>query len=163
MSLRIAQVFSISELATLGKLNRVNDTTAGGSIPTGFAVPGGGAANTQNLRAGVLGFEVELNTATALLLSDTTVGTLVAGTYQYVHLQNTGAQPAGGNVAFVSSIPNAGLYVVAADSATAGTLLRPVGVFINAITLGNFGWIQVSGLTSLQFATTVTNAADGGL
>ena len=52
MSLRIAQVFSISEIALGGKLNRVNDAVAGGSVVLGSTIPGGGTPNAQNLRAG---------------------------------------------------------------------------------------------------------------
>lgn len=163
MALRIPQLYSISEVALGGKLNRVNDPVAGGSIVSGNTVPGGGVANSQNLRAGQLGFEVELDAAEALRLSDTSIGTLFAGTYMYVQLGLGGAQPLRGNVAFISSIANGGNYIVSGDAATAGTLLRPVGVFINTITLGNFGWIQVSGLASLQFATAITNETDGAL
>src|SRR5262245_15212846 len=131
MSLRIPHLYRISELTVGGKLNRVNDAVAGGSNPTGFVVPAAGVRNAQNLRAGQLGFEVELTTAQALALSDTSIGTLFAGTYMYVKLATGGASPARGNVAFVSSIANAGLYTVSADAATAATLLRPVGIFIN--------------------------------
>src|SRR5262245_61088522 len=100
---RIPQLFSISELAPGGKLNRVNDTVAGGSQPLGSVVPGGGVVNAQNLRAGQLGFTVELDADTALSLSDTAIGTLFAGWYMYVKTVAAGTR---GCAAFISSLAN---------------------------------------------------------
>jgi hypothetical protein len=154
---RIPQIYSFSELvAAGGTLNGVNDPVAGGSIPAGNLT--GGTANQQNLRAGQVGFTVEVNAAQALQLSNTSVGTLYQGWYMYVKSATAGVR---GCAAFVSSLANAGDYIVTGDSATAATLLRPVGVYLNTVTAGYYTWIQIRGLASLQFVTAITNETDG--
>lgn len=154
---RIPQIYSFSELAADGgTINGVNDPVAGGSSPASNL--SGGTANAQNLRAGQVGFTVELNTEQALALSDTSVGTLYAGWYMYVKSATAGVR---GCAAFISSLANGGDYTVTGDSATAATLLRPVGIYLNTVTAGYYTWIQIRGLASLQFVTAITNETDG--
>jgi len=155
MSLRIPTSFATN----LGKLNTINESTPG-SIPS----------TSPAIRLGALGQEVELATGAsgpAALdsgLYDSSIGTLYSGTYQYVQLDSVAVLGAvKGCAAFVSTIAKAGNYVVTTDSATAGTLLRFVGIFLNTVTIGNYCWIQTGGLGSLQFVTDVTNPVDGQL
>lgn len=161
MALRIPQLFSISELALLGKLNRVNDPVAGGSVVAGNTVPGGGTPNSQNLRAGQVGFEVELDANDALFFSDLAIGTLFAGVYQYVQSVVGGAAPVRGAAAFAATPTAAGAYQVTPDSATAANLNFPVGFYLNSVTPGNFCWIVTRGVAAAQFVTNVTNNANG--
>lgn len=143
-------------------LNDVNDTVAGGAI---VSVPSG--APSPAVSQLIAGDKVVLDDATALALSDTAVGTLFGGVYMYVGTLSTStANPARGAGAFyrAADIPSAlgNLYQVTADaqpSAAVPTLFA--GVFISAITKGNFGWIQTAGILMCLFDSTITTAAVG--
>lgn len=144
-------------------LNNINDAAAGGAI---VALPSGVTSPTVN--ATQTGDRIVLDDATALALSDTVgTGTLYGGIYMYVATLSTStASPARGTAAFMraADLPSAvsGTYQVTADaqpSAAVPTLFA--GVFINAITKGNFGWIQVGGVVSCLFDSTITTAAVG--
>lgn len=143
------------------KLNDVNDTAAGGAI---LSVPAGAPVPTTSQT--FPGDRMVLDDAAALALSDTAVGTLYGGIYMYFGtLSSSTASPARGAAAFfrAADIPSAvtGLYQITADaqpSAAIPTLLA--GVFINAITKGNFGWVQLCGIVSVLYDSTLagTNA-----
>src|SRR5690349_17859990 len=144
-------------------LNDVNDSTSGGvtvSLPSGAPVP--------QVSQTIPGDKIVLDDATALALSDTAVGTLFGGIYMYVGTLSTStASPARGAGAFyrAADIPSAlsGLYQVTADgSPTAAIPTFIAGVFINAITKGNFGWIQLGGICMCLFDTAITGAATVG-
>jgi uncharacterized membrane protein len=115
----------------------------------------------------IAGDKIALDDATALALSDTTTGTLYGGIYMYVGTLSTStANPARGTGAFyrAADLPTAlgGLYQVTADAqATAAIPTLIAGVFINAVTKGNFGWIQVAGVAMCLFDSTITTAAVG--
>lgn len=143
-------------------LNDVNDSTSGGvvvSLPAGAPVPG--------VSQTIPGDRIVLDDATAVGLSDTTVGTLFGGIYMYVQTLSSAVQAiARGAAAFcrAADLPSAvtGLYQVTSDqqpSAAIPTLF--VGVFINAATKGNFCWIQIGGVASCLFDSAITAAAVG--
>lgn len=143
-------------------LNDVNDPVSGGvtvSLPAGVQSP--------QVSQTIPGDRIVLDDATAVGLSDTTVGTLFGGIYMYTGtLSSSAAAPARGAAAFMraADLPSAvtGLYQVTADaqpSAAVPTLYA--GVFINAITKGNFGWIQIGGVISTLFDSAITTAAVG--
>jgi hypothetical protein len=103
----------------------------------------------------------ELETAEALFYSDTTLGTLFAGVYQYVRLDPAcPVSAARGDAAFIANPANAGNFLVTADSTVAANLNFVCGVFLGPLTAGNYGVIQIAGLASLQFVTNVTNNAN---
>jgi hypothetical protein len=150
-------------------LNDVNDATSGGAVvsaPTG--VPSAAISATQP------GDRIVLDDASALALSDTTVGTLYGGVYMYVGTFATAtASPGRGTLAFwrISDLPTGATrsYTVSSD-VQPNTLLPAyiAGVFINpttssgtgvALTKGNFGWIQVAGVASVLFDNTLTSTA----
>ena len=144
-------------------LNDVNDLVSGGSpvsVPAGAAIVA--ASATQP------GDAIIMDDITALALSDTTVGTLYGGVYMYYGtLSSSTASPARGTCAFfrAADLPSAvgGLYQITADvqpSTTIPTFIA--GVFINAITKGNFGWIQTAGVVSCLFDSALTGAATVG-
>lgn len=143
-------------------LNDVNDTAAGGAI---LSVPAGAPVPTTSQT--FPGDRIVLDDAAALALSDTAVGTLYGGIYMYMGtLSSSTASPARGAGAFMraADLPSAlgGLYQVTADaqpSAAVPTLL--LGAFINAVTKGNWGWIQIAGVVSCLFDSTITTAAVG--
>ncbi len=149
-----------ADFLTAKFLNLVNDATSGGalvSVPTGAPSPA--QSQTQP------GDRIVLDDITALGLSSTTVGTLYGGVYMYAGTLSTAtASPARGLVAFYRSneLPGGATqsYVVTSDAQPTAALPAYIaGVFINAITKGNFGWVQVAGTASVQYDTTLTASA----
>lgn len=143
-------------------LNDVNDSAAGGvivSIPAGAPSP----AVSQTIP----GDRIVLDDATAVALSDTAVGTLFGGIYMYIGtLASATANPARGSAAFyrAADLPSAvtGLYQVTSDAQpTTAIPTLFAGVFINAVTKGNFGWIQIGGVAMCLFDSAITAAAVG--
>jgi hypothetical protein len=141
--------------ATSLKLNLVNDSVAGGTVtgPTGVSP-----------YTGQYGLAVELGPD--IIKYDPATGVLYGGIYMYVRtLATSTAAPARGTLAFWV-VPTASIledsYTVTADaqpSAAVPTLVA--GVFINAITKGNSGFIQIGGRASVLFDSAVTAAAAG--
>lgn len=127
----------------------------------GDAFAGGGA--TFALVPGMVGAEIELDAATATQLSDTSIGTLRRGRYRYVLTDSAGtATPARGGLAFTPSSAYFALDKVHTDG---GATLdgKTTGVFLSAVTKGNFCWIQVAGDASVLFTAGITATTDGGL
>lgn len=143
-------------------LNDVNDAVAGGSL---VSVPTG--APQAQVVATQVGDRIVLDDATALALSDTAVGTLFGGIYEYVGtFSGATAAPARGTAAFwrATDLPGGATqaYQVSSDAQpTAAIPTLFAGVFINAITKGNFGWIQIGGVASCLFDSAITAAAVG--
>lgn len=147
---------------TARRLNDVNDTVAGGavvSLPSGISGP--------IVSATQVGDKIVLDDATALALSDTTVGTLYGGIYMYVGtLSSSTASPAVGTAAFwrAADLPGgaSASYQVTADAQpTAAIPTLFAGVFINAVTKGNFGWIQIGGVATVLYDSAVTATVVG--
>jgi hypothetical protein len=143
-------------------LNDVNDSVSGG-IVTGIPA---GAPSPQSSQT-IPGDRIVLDDATAAALSDPAIGTLFGGIYQYTGTLSTAtASPARGTAAFyrAADLPSAlaGLYQVTSDVQASTTIPTfCAGVFINAVTKGNFGWIQVAGVCSCLFDSAV--AAGNGV
>ena len=154
--------FKQADLLTAKALNDVNDAVAGGQI---FALPSGVQAPPYSQT--LPGDRLILDDATALALSDTTVGTLFGGTYQYYGtVSGAAAAPARGLCAFyrAADLPTAvsQLYQITSDVNPATTIPTFIaGVFINAITKGNFGWIQTNGVCMCLFDSAITASAVG--
>jgi hypothetical protein len=118
------------------KLNDVNETAAGGVLTSGT-----GTAQAF----GQLGKTVEFADANEIFY-DSTVGTLYPGKYQYVQTDSESSDsPARGLIAFWLGDPTD--YVVTPD-AQDGEI---AGIYINALTKGNYGYIQIEGIASVQF------------
>lgn len=127
-------------------LNAVNDSAAGG-----------GPANIAGVSRcpGQLGSIIYIDPGSPLYY-DSAVNYLYPGAYQYVHLVSTStAAAAVGGVAYWVDPTNTKLpYDVTAD-ATDG---NQAGLFINVLTKGNYGFIQVDGLASVKYAASITKA-----
>ena len=155
--------FKQADQLTARFLNDVNDSVSGGTI---FALPA--AVQPPPYSATQPGDAIILDDATAAALSDTTVGTLFGGVYMYVGtLASAAASPGVGTAAFyrAADLPSAvnKLYQVTSDAQPSTTLPTLfAGVFINAITKGNFGWIQVAGVASCLFDSSISAATVGG-
>jgi len=149
-----------ADFLTAKKLNDVNDASSGGVI---VSVPVG--APSPQISQTIPGDRIVLDDVTALALSDTAVGTLYGGVYMYVGttLAPTAA-PARGKFAFwlAANLPNGAtpLYTVTSDAQPTTAIPGYIaGVFINAVTAGNFGWIQVAGTASVLFDSSLTASA----
>jgi len=149
-----------ADFLTAKKLNDVNDASSGGvivSLPSGVPAP--------QVSQTIPGDRIVLDDATALAISDTAVGTLYGGVYMYVGttLAPTAA-PARGKFAFwlAANLPNGAtpLYTVTSDAQPTTAIPGYIaGVFINAVTAGSFGWIQVAGVASVAFDSSLTASA----
>jgi len=111
----------------------------------------------SNRFSGFLGAIITLDNDDAYKHSDSTVGTLYHGRYQLV--QNSGTVAVRGQAAFwptasLSALAGATRYQVT-NTATDG---QQAGTFINALAANDYGFIQLDGLCSVQWAATLTAA-----
>lgn len=135
-----------SPRVTAGYLNDVNDPSPG--VP--LTSPSGSIVQSY---AGQMGGKLFLGSVSAGSLSDPNVGTLYGGVYQYVQtIAGSTAAPARGNLCFWSNREN---FVVTPD-VTATTISWVAGVYINALTKGQYGFIQIAGKASVKFCAAVT-------
>ena len=148
-----------ADFLTAKFLNDVNDAAAGGVI---VSVPSG--APSPSVSQTIAGDRIVLDDATALALSDTAVGTLLGGVYMYVQTLSTStASPARGAIAFFQAADLGSLYRVTADALPSTAVpTYCAGIFINAITKGNYGWIQVAGAASVLFDSASLTAIAAG-
>lgn len=142
-------------------LNSVNDTLIGGQLTT---MPTGFSQFQQN----VPGDRIILDDVTAAALSNSTT-TLFGGIYMYVHVAATStAVAASGSIAFFTgasvSATAANPYEVTPDAQATTTLPAMIaGIFLNAISKNNYGWIQVAGVANILFDSTVSSTVLGSL
>ena len=141
-------------------LNDVNDTVSGGAA---VSLPAG--APSPQVSQTIPGDRIVLDDISAAAVSDTTVGTLYGGVYMYVGTLSTAtAAPARGSIAFwrTNELPGGATQGYIATSDAQPTTAIPgyiAGVFINAVTKGNYGWIQVAGTASVLYDSSLTAAA----
>jgi hypothetical protein len=146
-------------------LNAANDSVIGGAVSTAPS----GATNVSQWQQNLLGDRFLFDAAGALAVSNNTVGNLYAGLYQYVGTRNNStSSPVRGRAAFwdlaangtgnnISSSISDQKYQVTSDGNTANsTNTMFAGVFINNITAGNYGFIQINGKASLGFRAAIT-------
>lgn len=148
-------------LLTAKYLNDVNDAVAGGapvSVPSGAPV----VQYSQTIP----GDRMVLDDATALALSDTTIGTLYGGVYMYYGTLTAGGAGVRGKVAFFRAADvggSASVYqVTAAAQPTTAVPSFIAGIFLNAVTAGNWCWVQVAGAASILFDSTALTAVAAG-
>lgn len=139
------------------KLNDVNLSAAQGTINT---IPG--TPTTTGINQGaqdIPGDRLVLSTADALALSDTTVGTLFSGMYQFIQTTSTAtAAFARGRIFFWNTaLESTGSpYIVTADETQAQGVGLWSGIGLNTVTAGNFGWMQILGKASIRSRTAFT-------
>lgn len=139
-----------------GRLNTVNESVIANAPSIGG----------RSRRAGQLGCRLGFNQSSIVPVQDPNVGTLYAGIYQYVHLDPAATEPVIGGLCYWNPDEAVGDYIVTNDSAVVtdpndGAALA--GVFINVITPGNYGFIQVLGLASVLYTDPVSDAAIGNV
>ena len=135
-----------------GRLNTVNEAVIANAPSIGG----------RSRRAGQLGCRLGFNQSSIVPVQDPNVGTLYAGIYQYVHLHADADAPVIGQIGLWMTDEAVGDYLVTTDPAgmdDGGAALA--GVFINAITPGRYGFIQVLGLASCLMTDPVTFAGIG--
>ena len=147
-----------ADFLTARYLNDVNDAASGGVI---VSVPAG--APSPAVSQTIPGDRIVLDDATALALSDTTVGTLYGGIYEYVGATWTTQAARKGGVAFWTATNlTTGVYTVNGDAQPTTAIPTYIaGIFINTLTKGYFGWIQIAGLATVLFDGALTAAAAG--
>lgn len=132
----------ITEITT-GKMNTVNDPVVGSTV----GGPLGGS-----MRGGVLGNRVCLGPDN--IKFDSVIGTLYGGIYQYVRFASGAAAAAArGLLAFWDTSVGENLYQVTMDEPAGVSLIA--GIVLNAVSKGNYGWIQIVGRASVQFRATI--------
>lgn len=142
-----------------GTLNTVNDTYIGGA-PAGYI--GGTAPYSQY--AGQLGKPLIVGQDQIAVLTNTTIGTLYTGVYQYVRLAAASAAPVIGQVAFWDNSADPGLFQVTDVEGTTTTQgVAAAGIFINAITPGNYGFIQTEGIATVKYQGSLTGTPSIGV
>jgi hypothetical protein len=130
---------------TTGKLNTVDDSAIGGASST---------TGVSGRAPGQLGQIIELSEVEAQKMDSALHG----GKYQYVKFKaGTTQSNAKGQLVAWDDIDD---FVVTPDPTTAG-LARIAGVALNAVTKGQYGWIQVSGLATCKCKAAVTTTTDG--
>jgi hypothetical protein len=139
---------------TTGLLNTVNDALPGQSVSSGT-----GAARYS----GQLGARLVLGPDEVKF--DSSIGTLFGGIYQYVRFAaGAVAVPARGKLCFWDTSVAEDLYQVTCDEGglTQGANLV-AGVVLNAVTAGNYGFIQVAGKVGIKFRAVLTGVTAAGV
>lgn len=149
-------------------LNDVNDPSPGVNVSTSQV-----SGSIIQPYTGMVGKRLVLTAAMAAALSDTAIGTLYEGIYQYVQFNaSESTAPARGKLCYWDDYEN---YIVTTNVGTgnAGSIKLPTtdnsgnfaGVILNAVTSGNYGFIQIAGKASVLFksATTKTTPFAGDM
>ncbi len=132
------------------------DAVQGGALAS---VPSGVLGANQGSQT-IPGDRLILDAADALALSNTTIGTLYGGLYQYVKVAaSSSAAPTLGHICWWDTSVADSTYQVTPDQPSSKLV---AGVFINTPTKGYYWWILVSGKVSGVFKTPLTGAAAVG-
>ena len=137
-------------IISTGFMDTVNDANPGGAVTNIASTTGDGFSGQLGGRTEYS--ERDIRSAAVDLLG---------GEYQYVQFKATATKaPAKGLLAFwdVASMPG---YVVTNDEPTGVSLIA--GITLNAVTKGNYGFIQVSGRATCQVAAAAGTAAAVGV
>lgn len=146
------------DMLTAKYLNDVNDAASGGAV---VSVPSGAPA--VNYSATQPGDRIVLDDATALALSDTTIGTLYGGVYMYVQASITTRAIVKGGIAFFAAGDIGSAYKAYSDALPSTTVPTYIaGIWINVITTAYFGWIQVAGAATVLFDSASLTAIAAG-
>ena len=139
----------------VARLNNANDPLPAQSVSSGT-----GAAQY----GGQVGSRVALDPTSMGVLPLQAAGTtLFGGIYQYVKTASgSTANPATGTICFWDLSVAESVYQVTADAKPTTAIPTLIaGIFLNAITKGNYGWIQIAGRAGVLFDSAITSAAAG--
>lgn len=129
----------------------------GGMNSGSFGTIGGSdVGSLDNRFPGMLGQTVVHSNASALKASKTSVGTLFEGVYQLVKFQTAITR---GTLVFWDTLANNGItQFLVTNTAIAAIPRAGVALYTDASATGKFGYIQVAGLASVQFANSAVGA-----
>lgn len=144
-----------------GLLNLVNDPVCGGLVSSGTGL---------SPRLGQLGKKLHMTQDEAYaryggskVINGVALPQLYSGIYQYVQFYaSSTASNAQGQVVFwrpasaTQSLDGYQNYIVTPDAPTVPSMIA--GITLNAVTKGNFGWIQIAGEATVLFKTGITKA-----
>lgn len=137
------------------------DSVVGGAI-SGVPASIGATQGIQDIP----GDRLVLGMSDALAMSNTTVGTLYGGVYQYITMLSTSVLSAviGAACFWVTATGTAtsDSYTVTADETQAEGANYKAGVFINVITKGYSAYIQIAGMVNALFTTPLTGTGAAG-
>lgn len=137
-----------------GRLNTVNDVLAGGVS--------GGAGGVSKF-GGQLGKTVWLDSDQVSKMFSPAVGTLYAGAYRYVRFKPLMTAAVRGQVVFWDNTAAIGDYVVtSAEDTTTLVASSMAGILLGVPTAGNYGFIQVAGIATVQYRASITGTAATG-
>ena len=150
---------NIDKIST-GLLNTVNDPVCGGLVSSGT----GAAPDLGQLGKKLHMTQDEAYTRYASkVVNGVALQQLYSGIYQYVQFYaSSTASNALGQVVFwrpsSTTVTADGLisYIVTPDAPTVPSMIA--GITLNAVTKGNYGWIQIAGLATVLFKTGITKA-----
>jgi hypothetical protein len=132
-----------------GKINTVDDSAIGGAA--------GSMPGVTGRCPGQLGQVIELSEEEAQKIDTALHG----GSYKYVQFKAASAQSnAKGQLLFYATAADEEVHIATPDPTTAA-LSRIAGVALNAVTKGNYGFIQVDGLATIRTKSSVTDTTDG--
>lgn len=152
----------LGALTDTSYFDQVNESKPGGNMSlVGLDYP---------RHKGLIGTAVHLSHELALKAFNTASD--YACSLLYVRHKSGSSQAAArGNLAFVASASDASQFIVTPDAST-GVLGQVAGVWLNAVTAGNYGWILIGGIFALNYHTgtgtttgenvTATNASSVG-
>lgn len=114
---------------------------------------------------GLLGATLVVDDGGARKYSDTSVGTLRNGVYQLVKFSGAVTK---GQLVYWDTLANAGFadFEVTGTATAAGCFKAGVALFdvtSDQVTAGAYGWIQIAGLATVKYRSTVTSAVLGNL
>lgn len=135
-----------------GPLNMVNDSVIGGQATIGG----------RSRYAGQLGKIGVWNQDQIATMFNSAIGTLYAGAYQYVRLAEA-SEPVivGQGALWDLTAAVSEFQVIDITTQATAAMTNLAGVFINAITPGNYGFIQILGLATVQLAASLTDTTIG--
>jgi hypothetical protein len=153
---------------TLLAINGCNDTSETGVTDRTLG-------NADQYGDQLKGLYYDLTNSEAASASQTSVGTLYAGRYRRVQVDSgaTASNVKTGTIGLMPSLaaviadgdstgkPTANIVTSFDQAIDSSTTVRPV-VFLNAITPGNFGYVQELGLATVLGKSTLTNATPKG-
>lgn len=129
-----------------GYLNTVNDAIPGMTTSSGTG---------QSSYAGQLGAKAYFGPDEVRWKTNQLYG----GVYQYVRFRSGAtASPARGLIAFWDTSVSEDLYQVTNDETDALGVNNWAGIVLNAVTKGNYGFIQIGGRVAVLFRTVITAA-----
>lgn len=139
-------------IVSTGLLNTVNDTVIGNSA---------GIAGASKF-GGQLGKTLWVSSEQISQMYSSTIGTLYAGAYQYVKLAASQTIVVGDLLYWDQGAASNTFTVTKAVNTTTKTYASIAGFALNVITAGNYGFIQIAGIATGLYVSSITGTKQTG-